>query len=59
MQVNLQGPVKGKDNNMAKLFIDKPVLAIVVSLIIVIAGGVSIFSLPLPSTRRSHLLPFR
>jgi len=32
---------------MAKLFIDRPVLAIVLALIIMIAGGVSIFTLPI------------
>jgi len=32
---------------MAKFFIDRPIFAIVIALLIMLAGGLSIFSLPI------------
>jgi len=40
---------------MAKFFIDRPIFAIVIALLIMLAGGLSIFSLPIeqyPPSRR-------
>ncbi len=36
-----------RNNFMAKLFIQRPVLAIVLAVVILIAGAVSIFTLPI------------
>ena len=37
---------------ISRFFIDRPIFATVISVVIVLAGGVAVFTLPVASTRR-------
>ena len=43
---------------IARFFIDRPIFAVVISLVIVLAGGVAVFTLPItqyPKIGRAHV----
>ena len=50
---------KGSSSVLSRFFIDWPVFAVVISVVITLAGGVAVFTLPVAQIPKSRRQPFR